>query len=424
MTRSALPRRTARITTLIGALLAMLMIASACGSDTDSDASQDTVDTEVAATIDETETAASDSDADAEGQTEPVQTANEDVLNDAAAEQVVDAGALNADDTDAGDTAEPEAGTGDAVADADDPISVGATGMDISNFFDGALAGEPTIEPCTLSGGDETMCYRITVTGDPMTYETGPFCPSTLTDSAEAGGIWFDGNGVYELDGAFFETLSELYDDTNWKMYDDDGNILVTETAEEFDLAARPDVDPSLQNHCVEGRLEWLANGEPVTSTVLIPVEPVLADGPSNTRGNLGVTFDGVVIAQSAPVDAILSAYTIAAFDDCGGHYNPTDGYHLHGARRCSEIAGSTGDETGLFAYAIDGFGVHSPLDDPSSADLDECNGHETEIGYHYHANGAEQNLVIECLIGQTVATAGAGGGGGGGGGARPPRDE
>jgi len=306
------------------------------------------------------------------------------------------------------------------TADGDTTSAAGA--VDVGLFFDGALAGEATTEDCTLSGGVETTCYSITVAGDPATYETGPFCPETITDSADAGGIWFDGNGVYDLDGEFIANLAELYGDDNWMMYDEDGNVLVTETAEEFDLAARPDVDPSLQNHCVEGRLEWLENGEPITTTVLIPVEPVLADAAATTQGNLGVTLDGVVIAQSAPVDAILGAYTIAAFDDCGGHYNPFDGYHLHGAVGCSELDDVADGETPMFAYATDGFPVHSPLDDPDSADLDECNGHDTGDGYHYHANNAAENQVIECLIGQTVAGAGAGGDAAGplGGGGRP----
>ena len=49
-------------------------------------------------------------------------------------------------------------------------------------------------------------------------------------------------------------------------MYDDEGNVLVTETQEEFEAAARPDVDPALQNHCIQGRVEWLENGKPITT--------------------------------------------------------------------------------------------------------------------------------------------------------------
>ncbi len=286
-------------------------------------------------------------------------------------------------------------------------------GLDTSLFFDGALAEEATTESCTLSGGAETTCYRINLAGYPTSHDIGPFCPSTITDGADAGGIWFDGNGIYDLSGQFFVDLPTLYDDDNWQMYDADGNILVTASAEEFEAAARPDVDPALENHCVQGAVEWLDNGEPITTTVLIPTVPVAADQPATAQGNLGVTLDGVVIAASAPVDAILGAYTIAAFDDCGSHFNPFEGYHMHGAVGCSEVDESVDGDTPMFGYAMDGYPVHSPLDpaDVDAAGLDGCNGHTTEAaGYHYHANPAEENKVIECMIGQTVAETAEGG--------------
>ena len=109
--------------------------------------------------------------------------------------------------------------------------STGA-GLDVGLFFDGALADEVTTEDCTLSGGAETTCYRITVAGYPASHDIGPFCPDTITDTADNGGIWFDGNGTYDLDGQFFVDLPTLYGDDAWQMYDEDGNILVTETAE------------------------------------------------------------------------------------------------------------------------------------------------------------------------------------------------
>ncbi len=298
-------------------------------------------------------------------------------------------------------------------SDGTETTTASAGAVDIGLFFDGALAEEPTVEDCTLSDGTETTCYSITIAGYPASHDVGPFCPENITDSADAGGIWFDGEGVYDLSGDFFVDLPTLYGDDNWQMYDEAGNILTTETAEEFEAAARPDVDPDLQNHCVEGALEWLENGEPITTTVLIPVEPVLADAAATPQGNLGVTLDGVVIAETAPVDAILSAYTIAAFDDCGAHFNPFEGYHMHGAVGCSEVGDTVDGETPMFGYAMDGFPVHSPLEDSASADLDECNGHTTEeAGYHYHANSAEKNQVIQCLVGETVAGGDEGAGG------------
>ncbi len=288
-----------------------------------------------------------------------------------------------------------------------------AAGLDTGLFLEGALAEEPTTEDCTLSGGAEATCYRITVSGYPVDHEVGPFCPETITDGADKGGIWFDGENVYDLDGPFIEGLAETYGDDGWRMYDEDGNVLVTETPEEFEGAARPDVDPDLQNHCVEGRLEWLENGEPIESTVLIPAQPVTAESAVQPRGNQGVTLDGVIIAASAPVSAILGAYTIAAFDDCGGHFNPFEGYHLHGAVGCSENGEAAEGDTPVFGYALDGYPVHSPFEEgDASADLDECNGHTTEAdGYHYHANPAAENQVIACLVGQTAESQDGGGG-------------
>ena len=223
-------------------------------------------------------------------------------------------------------------------------------------------------------------------------------CSSDL----EEGGLWFDGENQYDLTGAFIEGLAQTYDDDTWEMYDENGDVLVTETQEEFEAAARPDVDPALANHCIEGKFEWLDGGAAIQTTVLIPTVPVAAEQSGSPGANLGVTLDGVRIDASAPVAQILGAYTIAAFDDCGGHFNPTEGYHLHGAVGCSEVGEAAAGETPQFGYALDGYAVHSPLEgtDLDAADLDECGGHTTDAdGYHYHANAAAENQVITCLV-------------------------
>ena len=307
-----------------------------------------------------------------------------------------------------------DSGSGESTSTSTSTTSTEA-GLDTALFLDGALAEEPTTEDCTLSGGAETTCYRITVSGYPVDHEVGPFCPATITDGADSGGIWFDGENLYDLTGQFIKDLATTYDDDGWKMYDDEGNVLVTETQAEFEAAARPDVDPSLQNHCVQGKVAWLENGEPITSEVLIPTTPVAADEASSAQAILGVTLDGVRIDASAPVDAILGAYTIAAFDDCGGHFNPVEGYHLHGAVGCSEVGDVVDGDTAQFGYALDGYAVHSPFEEGEAPDdLDACNGHTTDaLGYHYHANPAAENLVIACMVGQTVESEDAAGGGG-----------
>lgn len=280
------------------------------------------------------------------------------------------------------------------------------TAVDISLFFDGALAEEVTTEPCTLSDGTETTCYRISVVGLPVDHPVGPFCPPTISSTAAEGGIWFDGDGLYDIDGEFIEGLSALYDDDNWLLYDEDGNVNITDTQEAFDGAARPNVAPEYQNHCVEGRLEWLPGGQPVATTVLIPTSPVVAAAPNFNAQPRGVTLNGVRIDGSAPVSAILGAYTIAAFDDCGGHFNPFEGYHIHASMGCSgiEVAGH-----GLhFGYALDGYAIFTALE--AASDLDQCGGHHSDaLGYHYHAGPAAENSVVRCLTGATVNNASAG---------------
>lgn len=314
-----------------------------------------------------------------------------------------------AEDQEQVDTTEDESETSDEQADDTDgtdgmAADPAADGVDTDLFFDGALAEDVTTEDCSLSDGTSTTCYRITIVGSPADHEIGPFCPTTTDTDASEAGIWFDGDALYDLDGAFIQGLAELYDDENWLLYDDGGQVNVTDTAEAFEAAARPNVAAEYQNHCVEGRIEWLDGGEAVQTTVLIPTSPVVAASTSRPRGDLGVTLNGVTIAAAAPVDAILGAYTIAAFDDCGGHINPVAGYHLHGAVGCGEV--EVEGHANIFGYALDGFGIYSPYDEDGLeyTGLDDCGGHMTVgLGYHYHASAAAENSVIGCLSGETA---------------------
>ena len=299
--------------------------------------------------------------------------------------------------------------------------STGAAGVPSQHTFEAdhfaanAIVGDVATEPCTLSGGTTTTCARVTVAGYPSTYQVGPFCPATITTTAQDAGIWFDGSGVYNLDGPFIKNLAQFYSDSEWKLYDSAGNVNVTNTKEAFDGAARPDVAVQYQNHCVEGRLAWLTGGKAIQTTMLIPISPTKASSASSAHpGNFGITLDGVVIAESAPVDAILGAHTIAAFDHCGGHYNPIEGYHLHGVMGCGHLEGDDADgDTKMFGYAADGYPIHLPLEGAalSAANLDDCNGHSTASeGYHYHANGAAKNAILPCLMGEYDISTRAGG--------------
>ena len=121
-------------------------------------------------------------------------------------------------------------------------------------------------------------------------------------------------------------------------------------------------------------------------------------------REGVGITLDGVVLAPPAPVQAILGAYTIAAFDDCGGHVNPVDGYHYHGATGCTEVGAQDDGYAALMGYALDGYALHGMLNEDGTepTDLDACRGHTDDVrGYHYHAASAGENMFIGCFNGE-----------------------
>lgn len=319
---------------------------------------------------------------------------------------------------------------GACTSDADDADSADTDGLlptgavDVGLFLDGALAEEPTTAACTLSDGTETSCVELTVAGFPANRDSiGPWCPETTTD--DAAGIWFDGDAEYDIDGRFILDLAEIYGDSTWMLYDEDGNVLSTDTSDAFNELVNGGDPGGVVNLCVYGEIEWVDGGEPIASTVEIPATPVEADSPTAVTGNIGVTLDGVVIANSAPIDLILGSYSIGAFDPCGGHVNPQEGYHLHATTGCSDVTTDVVDgETAIFGYALDGYAIHAPFDEgaePETA-LDECNGHTTdELGYHYHANSVEQNAVLTCFHGVAVEAAGGPGGGGPPDGGQPP---
>lgn len=311
----------------------------------------------------------------------------------------------------------------DANQDSQQEVSNSDTTISDNLFIESALAKEITTADCTLADGSTTSCDTITIAGYPADGEVGPFCPPTTSTTADQAGIWLDGENLYDADGEFITQLATIYDDENWKLYNDDGTVNITDSLEAFEAAARPNVDEAYQNHCVEGRLEWLEGGQPIETTVEVPSEPTVTDTATPVGGKVGVTLNGVVIDPAAPVSAILGAYTIAAFDDCGGHFNPVEGYHYHAATGCSEVGEVPEGETKPFAIAMDGFMIHSPYPEREEpADLDECNGHETdELGYHYHANPAAENAVLTCFKGSLEESSASSRGRGQGG---PPTGE
>ena len=267
-------------------------------------------------------------------------------------------------------------------------------------FKQATVVAGPTAVDCTLSGGTKTRCFAITVKPQPGSYTPGPWCPTQASDGPDKSGIWLKDGQVLDADGAFMGQLPQLYQDPNWQMVDPQtGKIKVTDTREACDAAARPDVDPKYRNYCVQCLPEYLESDH---QTYVIPLEPLAPGRTSDVRmGGAGLAFNGVRLDGPAPVDAILGAYTIAPFDDCGGHVNLHVGYHYHAVTDClnkSAPATAHGAQVGI---AMDGHRIYARLDTQGQTptDLDRCNGHlASGVGYHYHAGPAGGNAILACL--------------------------
>lgn len=299
-----------------------------------------------------------------------------------------------------------------------------------------------TTVDCTLSDGTKTKCYQIVSNSTPTDHPMGPWCPDNITDDASAGGIWLEGGKVYDVDGEFIKNMATFYKDKTWKMFDATGKVFVTETEQDCINAANPNVGEEYQNFCVECLPSYITD---VSQTWLIPITPVLQDAPTLYKGpggpggggpggrppkgekgerpkgpkghggrpprgkkggipsTRGIALNGVEFSAPAPVNNILSAYTLAPFDDAGGHINVHQGYHYHAATGVSFSVKQSDGHAPLIGYAMDGHGLYAQLDaaGKEASDLDDCRGHSDEVrGYHYHVDAAGMNNFINCFSG------------------------
>jgi len=284
-------------------------------------------------------------------------------------------------------------------------------GMDISMFSDGAFTQKPKIVDCETIEGTKTTCYQLVTSGAPAGREPGPFCPRRITDGADEGGTWFskEGSGdLVDITGEFILKLGEYYNDDKWMVYDvETKKVRYTATKEACLGAARPDVEAQYMQNCIECKLEYLDND--FSLTYLIPTRPIPAAETGRVR-TVGIALDGTELSGPAPVEVILEAYTIAAFDDCGGHINVHQGYHYHSTTGCTDTLDNTDDKHApLIGYASDGYGIYAMKDAQGNEEniLDECRGAtDNSRGYHYHAASPSENMFIGCLHGESIGSA------------------
>lgn len=311
------------------------------------------------------------------------------------------------------DDSEDDENQEELLEDEDTAIHEVLLDVDPSLFLtDGGHVSVTTV-PCTLSDGTSTNCYQIVSEHIPVDHEMGPWCPEFITDDADAGGLWFDDGVVYDVDGEFIKNLATFYNDSNWKMYDDEGKVTRMDTKEECELGADPNVEEEFNNFCAQCLPAWVEAEE----TYLIPITPVrqststqLGDGPTLDRRGVeygplvrGLAFNGVRFDHPADIDIILRGYQIAPVDDAGGHVNNGLGYHYHGDMGFFTRIEQEDGHSAMIGYALDGYGIYAQFDDEGNepTDLDNCRGHYDDVrGYHYHVQSLADNEFFDCFYG------------------------
>ena len=289
-----------------------------------------------------------------------------------------------------------------------DPTAI-VVKVESANFLTGGLSEPITVVSRTMSNGSTVDCYKIVSKSTPPDHAMGPWCPSNISDDKSKGGIWLENGNVYDVDGAFVKNLASFYNNTTWQMYNTStGAITKTLTQADCQAAANPNVGAAYKNYCVECLPSYVST---LTKTIYIPVTPVkltspisFGMGPGSSGPSIrGIAFNGVVFDAPAPKNAILGAYTLAPFDDAGGHINMGAGYHYHAATGLSKKIVQADGHAAMIGYALDGFGMYERLSAGGTeyTDLDASRGHsDATRGYHYHVDKAGANNFINSLAG------------------------
>jgi phosphatidylethanolamine-binding protein (PEBP) family uncharacterized protein len=121
-----------------------------------------------------------------------------------------------------------------------------------------------------------------------------------------------------------------------------------------------------------------------------IPLKPVPAKEPAMIkgrflRGAIALAVNGIPIFNPQNNRGEIS-YEIGELDEWGGHCGRADDYHYHIAPLHLQAQAGKGMPV---AYALDGYPIYGLTEPDGSpvANLDECHGHESPSGYHYHAS-------------------------------------
>ncbi len=136
-----------------------------------------------------------------------------------------------------------------------------------------------------------------------------------------------------------------------------------------------------------------------------IPLKPVPAKEPAMIkgrflRGAIALAVNGIPIFNPQNNRGEIS-YEIGELDQWGGHCGRADDYHYHITPLHLQAQAGKGMPV---AYALDGYPIYGLTEPDGSpvANLDECHGHDSPSGYHYHASN-KYPYVIGGFHGEVV---------------------
>lgn len=143
--------------------------------------------------------------------------------------------------------------------------------------------------------------------------------------------------------------------------------------------------------------------------SVAVPANPRVNATPTCIGGAVGVTKKGIPIYNGFDAGG-RDAVAHEVQDRCSGHPQIQGHYHFHGLSACAS-------RTGLWGYALDGFGIYGPKDQQtgrtlSTADLDACHGITSTVKwngrwrrmYHYVATD-DFPYTVGCYRGTPAMT-------------------
>ena len=124
----------------------------------------------------------------------------------------------------------------------------------------------------------------------------------------------------------------------------------------------------------------------------LIPKKPKKLNTPrsiTSSMQQIGIALNGVVIAGPYDSQNKIAPYN-RAVDQCASHSDPQGMYHYHFAPLCMKNTANeeyVTDPLMQIGWSFDGYKIRGLADRKIHfPEMDNCNGHEHDGEYHYHA--------------------------------------